>query len=338
MTSSIVSSYNQESPLRSSFETGVRSLSSYLKFEVFIFLTPEDHESVKKVNNLFYSCIKEVVSANFPSVINESFFVYRERIRCFYTEYYLHKQYKLTLLDLDEVDRIRRLFKLSFETQNLREKQDYERSIVKLLRRFYVDVSNEYDLVKKGKISLQSCSQQAQKSSSIVLTSIGTDFYREGVGSREIQYANESLMENYDFIFAAVIQNFHVLSYLPNLKTDKEFLLKAISKNPRVLEYADQSLKEDRDFMLSILTQNPRALDYMPENLIRDEDFLLTAIDKNPFVFLFVEEDLRKNKDFILSAVDCNPLILNYLDRALVRILDVERKRNVKIEQVVSNT
>ena len=66
----MISSCRQESSLGSSFETGVKSLYGYLRFNVFLFLNIEDHESLRKVNKFFHGCIKEFISGDFPNSID----------------------------------------------------------------------------------------------------------------------------------------------------------------------------------------------------------------------------------------------------------------------------
>ncbi len=117
-----------------------------------------------------------------------------------------------------------------------------------------------------------------------------------------------------------------VIQSLGDLKSDKDFILKAISVNNRAFTYAEKSLKGDRDFILKAMQENPKKsvaiLMFADKKLKNDKDFALKAIKINHNSLYFFNK-LRKDKDFALKALKINVGAFDLLDKKLKKDKDI---------------
>ena len=74
-------------------------------------------------------------------------------------------------------------------------------------------------------------------------------------------------------------REFYFNDHMP--KNDKNFILKAIKKDHKVLKLIDDNLLRDAQFMLEAIGQDSSALIYAHSSLTKNKDFMLQAIEKN---------------------------------------------------------
>ena len=78
-------------------------------------------------------------------------------------------------------------------------------------------------------------------------------------GNFSLQYADEKLKEDKEFILEVVKQYGRALQHADGkLKADKEVVLSAVKQNGSALAYADEKLKADKEFMLAAVKQIPK--------------------------------------------------------------------------------
>ncbi len=112
---------------------------------------------------------------------------------------------------------------------------------------------------------------------------------------------------------------------LGDLKSDKDFILKAISINQLAFRYADKSLKSDRGFILKAMQENPKRplLMFADKELKSDKDFALKAVKINVGAFYLLDKKLKKDKGFALKALKINSKVFNFLDKTLKKDKDI---------------
>ncbi|MEK9656895.1 MAG: DUF4116 domain-containing protein [bacterium] len=101
----------------------------------------------------------------------------------------------------------------------------------------------------------------------------------------------------------------------PELKEDKELVLKLIKEEPETLRYASQTLKDDPRFIVQAIKENPKALQYI-DPMLKTEQFQLMAIEKNPKALQYIDPML-KTEQFQLMAIEKNPKALQYIEPKL---------------------
>lgn len=100
-------------------------------------------------------------------------------------------------------------------------------------------------------------------------------------------------------------ENPSAIESLGELRSDKEFILKAIQRNPIAFRYADKSLREDEDFILKALQDNRKnflLLMHADKNVKSDKGFALKAVEINPLVLNLLDKELKKDKDIIAAS------------------------------------
>ena len=99
--------------------------------------------------------------------------------------------------------------------------------------------------------------------------------------------------------------------------SNKEDVLKAVSKTGSELQKASKKLKNDKDVVLAAINKNPLALKYASERLKNTEDIVLNAINKNASVLLYASDRLKDDKEFMLKAVKVNAMALLHASKNL---------------------
>ena len=104
-----------------------------------------------------------------------------------------------------------------------------------------------------------------------------------------IDIANVSFLEDRSFMLEAAKINGKILRVRnkfiepDNLKlnekykSDKEMMLAGITSYPELLESADQSLIKDNTFILEAIEKNNKSIEFVPDNYKEDEKLLKTA-------------------------------------------------------------
>ena len=107
------------------------------------------------------------------------------------------------------------------------------------------------------------------------------------------------------------------------LFNDRAFVLAAVAKDGRALEYADERFKSDRDVVLAAVARNGYALAHADPSLKSDRDFVLAAVAKCGVALKYANDDLRSDRDVVLAAVAQTGLALQYADGDLRSDRDV---------------
>ena len=91
------------------------------------------------------------------------------------------------------------------------------------------------------------------------------------------------------------------------MKSDKDFVLKAIGKNGESIRYVSDELKSAKDFVLKAIEKNGESLIYMPEELKSDKDFIEDYYDS-------IRSTLIGEHDFVIKGNN-SPIKWNEPDR-----------------------
>jgi hypothetical protein len=121
---------------------------------------------------------------------------------------------------------------------------------------------------------------------------------------------------NKEYILKAMDQDFRIISKASwKLLSDKEFILKVVEKNGLALEYASEDLRRNRGVVFNAVEKNGCALQYASAKLRGDEQVVLKAIEKNGFALEYASDELKKDKPFMLKAVEKNGFALEYASK-----------------------
>ena len=97
-----------------------------------------------------------------------------------------------------------------------------------------------------------------------------------------LDYANEDLKKDKDFVLKVLKQNGRALQFAhPDLKKDTDVVLAAVRQNGGALQFAHPDLKKDTDVVLAAVKQSGRALWDAHPDLMKDKEFFKTHIIKN---------------------------------------------------------
>ena len=151
-------------------------------------------------------------------------------------------------------------------------------------------------------------------------SSRGYDTYKEAV--RRLGARSEIRDEkHYNAIKEDLKRNPHLLASHPEWQSHKPFVLAALSKNGKALQYASAKLRENKEVVLAAVKQNGLALEFASTDLKSDPEVVLVAIKQNGFAIFLVDangpRNLQKDDQYVLEAVVSSPEVLLNVSKKL---------------------
>jgi len=89
----------------------------------------------------------------------------------------------------------------------------------------------------------------------------------------------------------------------PELREDREFVIRAVAVNCDALIFVSDELKCDRQVALAAIGHKGHALKHVRGDLLEDRDFLLEAISVSPDATLYVPPEARDDREFMADAI-----------------------------------
>ena len=123
-----------------------------------------------------------------------------------------------------------------------------------------------------------------------------------------LKYFSEEIRSNKEIVLIAVSKNGNELKHTQDeLKKDREVVLTAI-KTPQVdlfaneaIKYADKSFLSDFEIARVAAAFSGNSLQYFADEIRQDKDIVSIAVNNSPGALEFADKSLLSDKDFILS-------------------------------------
>jgi hypothetical protein len=130
--------------------------------------------------------------------------------------------------------------------------------------------------------------------------------------------APDDLKSNRDFMLKAVAISVGILKYSSEeFRSDREFMMEAVKKNMFAVEYASAELKGDRDFMLEAVKQTVFALEYASAALKGDREVVMAAVRQDGRALKYASAELKGDREVVMAAVKRNGFALKYASAEL---------------------
>jgi hypothetical protein len=205
---------------------------------------------------------------------------------------------------------------------------------------FQEDVDVTLAAVHTDKDANEFVSKSLKRSSSILITE-DTEFMLEAVRDNglRLKFASEKVKYNEQVVFQAIDTDALAVEFIPKslvpcvlnhvsdtYKSNKDFMLYAIEKDPESMRHVAMGLKVLRSFVLEALQRNGLALQFCLDPFKEDEEIVKCASLQNPssvahasvslktnhsFLSTFTS-DFRTSKDFFNSILKQNGHALQY--------------------------
>lgn len=91
---------------------------------------------------------------------------------------------------------------------------------------------------------------------------------------------------------------------LPWVKRDDRVILAVVAKNVNALKNASKDSKKDKNFMLKCIVRNPKAINFADESLLIDEDIAVATLSKNPEYAKIITTETKDIKELALKSLD----------------------------------
>ena len=115
------------------------------------------------------------------------------------------------------------------------------------------------------------------------------------IDGRSLAYASDELKSNKDFILKAAEKSIWALAFATDdIRDDKEFVSKIVEVNSWTLKHASDRLKNDKEIVLKAIENDGWFLAYASDKLRKDREFLAEAIHENEECLAFADDDLKE--------------------------------------------
>jgi len=141
--------------------------------------------------------------------------------------------------------------------------------------------------------------------------------------SRWYLYLPLEIKTNKEFLIKAIDANIETLKHATDLKKDKNTISHLIDiYGNQILYYTSNSLKKNKEFIIFLLKKDKYKLNidilrYIDENLKNDNIFISNLIRINEKTFLYASQSLKENKKFIYQIIKINLFTIQYIDPLL---------------------
>lgn len=106
----------------------------------------------------------------------------------------------------------------------------------------------------------------------------------------------------------------HILgSVSMEMRSDRPFMLKAITVNPLSLKYASKELQDDEELVSIASIDNSDAFEFASDRLKDDKEFVLKLVKQKGLILKHASSKLKKDKDVTLAAVKQDGMALEFV-------------------------
>ena len=68
---------------------------------------------------------------------------------------------------------------------------------------------------------------------------------------------------------------------------NREYVLKTVKENGKLLEFASENLKDDREIALEAVLNNPEALEFVSDRLKEDREIVYESVSKLGWTYCY---------------------------------------------------
>jgi len=114
-----------------------------------------------------------------------------------------------------------------------------------------------------------------------------------------------------EFVLLAVARNGRALQYASKaLRNDKGVVMAAVTQNGDALQYASEALQGNKDIVMAAVKQSGRALVY--SSLSQDKEVVVAAIKQDVLAAEFAAPELNDDKEVVMAVLKHEPWRLRY--------------------------
>lgn len=119
-----------------------------------------------------------------------------------------------------------------------------------------------------------------------------------------------------------------------NLKNNKKFFIKIISKTPYLFQYASNELKEDLDLLEHLLKKLRCKVDYSYSN---SKELLEPQIKDFPYFLNFATEEILNDRKIILKAIQKSSSNIQYASEEIKNMLGTNKNQFItRLKKIIS--
>ena len=141
-----------------------------------------------------------------------------------------------------------------------------------------------------------------------------------------IELANEKILNSKNFA-KTIISNckgFSLKYFSEEIRSNKELVLIAVSKNGNELKHASDELKKDREVVLAAIKTSQvelfanEAIKYADKSFLNDFEIARIAVAFSGNMLQYFVDEVRKDKEIVSIAVNNTPNAVEFADKSLL--------------------
>ena len=94
--------------------------------------------------------------------------------------------------------------------------------------------------------------------------------------------------------------------------SNRDYVLKTVKENGKLLEFADETMQDDREIALEAVKNNPEALEFVSDRLKEDREIVYESVSKLGWTYCYARGDLLKDRELLMSGLKITGQILYY--------------------------
>ena len=105
-----------------------------------------------------------------------------------------------------------------------------------------------------------------------------------------------------------------------SLKTNKEFLVKAVNIKDSIFDQISDDLKKDKAIVLSAVSKNGFVLNKIDESFTKDKTVVLAAVNQSGASLMHADDTMKKDREVVLAAIKNHTSghYIDYLDKSFI--------------------
>ncbi|KAF0983609.1 hypothetical protein FDP41_010674 [Naegleria fowleri] len=144
-------------------------------------------------------------------------------------------------------------------------------------------------------------------------TDLKNEFMLKAIKRNPYLLVSLGLQQNKDIILAVLEQTIDILDCTPKeFFEDKDFMLRAVTKNGLALHYTSPALLYDKEIVLAAVKQNGKAL-FAASHLLRDDkEVVMEAVRQTGTALQYASFRLQHDREVIMEAVELHGYVTEF--------------------------
>jgi hypothetical protein len=134
-----------------------------------------------------------------------------------------------------------------------------------------------------------------------------------------LEFLPKQFRNDRDIVIAAIINYPSAIQYSIEFRKDPDLIIFALQRDEdaSLFTTVPELLRKNRDFLLRAVSTNGRVLQYLSDGNRSDPELVLVAVKQNGMCLKYTSSKIQDDKDIVAVAIENEPMSLQYASRRL---------------------